>query len=72
MNKAGPWRACITFFDLALAHESLESYYRLNHKLMISFKLSLESLEDMMPFEREVYVALIIEEIEKKKQDAIT
>lgn len=40
---------------------------------MTDFRMSLETLEDMMPFEREVYVALILEEIEKKKsKDGIT
>lgn len=33
--------------------------------------MDLTSVEEMMPFERDVYVALIIEAIEKKKSDAI-
>lgn len=48
-----------------MVHESLESYYRLNMKLFKDFHLSIESLENMIPFEREVYVALIIESQEK-------
>lgn len=72
MNKAGHWRACITFFDLVLIHESLENYYRLNMKLIVDFQMDMQSVENMMPFERDVYVALIIENLEKKKSDAIT
>lgn len=34
--------------------------------------MDLVSVEEMMPFERDVYVALIIEALEKKKSDAIT
>ena len=54
-------------------HESLENHYRLNTKLILDFSFSIETLEDMMPFEREVYVALIVETQEKKKnQNGIT
>lgn len=48
-----------------MVHESLESYYRLNMKLFKDFGLSIDSIEEMFPFEREVYVALIIEAQEK-------
>jgi len=37
-------------------------------KLILNYSMSLESIEEMIPFEREVYVALILEELEKKKQ----
>lgn len=34
--------------------------------------MDLVSVEEMMPFERDVYVALIIEALEKKKSDGLT
>jgi len=34
--------------------------------------MDLVSVEEMMPFERDVYVALIIESLEKKKSDGTT
>jgi hypothetical protein len=40
---------------------------------MSEFNMSLDVIEDMMPFEREVYFALIVESVEKKKNnDGIT
>jgi hypothetical protein len=39
-------------------------------KLFSDFNLSLYEIETMMPFERDLYVTLIIEEIEKRKQNA--
>ena len=69
-HKAGHWRACITFFDLALIHDSLENHYRLTMKLALDFKMPISEVEDMMPFEREVYVALINEKIEREKDAA--
>jgi hypothetical protein len=58
------------FFVLGMTHESLENYYRLNTKLSLKFGYDFETLEEMFPFEREIYYALIIEELEKKAKDA--
>lgn len=41
-------------------------------KLITDFGFSLDDIEYMIPFEREVYVALIRADLEKKKQDAAT
>ena len=54
-----------------MAHMNLESYFRLNFALMQYHKYSLTEIENMMPWERDVYVALlqnlIAEEEEKAK-----
>jgi hypothetical protein len=47
-----------------MAHESLESYYKTNFSLMQHHKYSLTELENMMPWEREIYVALLQQYIE--------
>ena len=60
----------MAFFVLAMINESIENYYRLNTKLMMRFGMDFETLESMFPFERDVYYHLILEELEKKKQDA--
>jgi len=60
----------MTFFVLGMINESIENYYRLNNKLMMRFGLDFDTLENMFPFERDVYYHLIIEELEKRKQDA--
>lgn len=39
-------------------------------KLALDFKMPISEVEDMMPFEREVYVALINEKIEREKDAA--
>lgn len=36
-------------------------------RLITDFGFSLEQLDSMIPFEREIYVALIKEDLEKKK-----
>jgi hypothetical protein len=43
-------------------------YYRVNFILMQEHKYSLNELEHMMPWERDVYVGLLMRYIEKKTQ----
>ena len=47
-----------------MAHESLESYFKTNFALMQHHKYSLTELENMMPWEREIYVTLLSQYIE--------
>jgi len=52
-----------------MAHESLESYYKTNFALVQHHKWSLSELEDMIPWEKDIYVTLLkmwIEEEEEK------
>ena len=49
-----------------MAHESLESYYKVNFALMQHHKYSLTELENMIPWEREVYLSLLKQYIEEE------
>lgn len=54
-----------------MAHETLESYYKTNFSLINHHKYSLTEIENMIPWEREVYIALLnihIEEENKKNR----
>ena len=51
-----------------LSHENLANYYKMNFSLMQYHKYSLGEIENMIPFEREVYVALLIQHLEEEKQ----
>ena len=53
-----------------MAHTSLESYYQTNFALMQHHKYSLTELENMMPWEREVYVGLLQNYIEEENLKA--
>jgi len=46
---------------------SAESYYELNFSLMQYHKYSLTEIENMMPFERDIYVALLKNYLESEK-----
>jgi|TARA_B100001093_G_scaffold460338_1_gene474073 hypothetical protein len=49
-----------------MSHEDLESYYKINFALMQHHKYSLTELENMMPWEREIYLALLQQYIEEE------
>ena len=55
-----------------MAHTNIESYFRINFALMQHHKYSLTELENMIPWEREIYLTMLIqwlkEEAEKQKQ----
>jgi hypothetical protein len=51
-----------------LCHENLANYYKLNFALMQYHKYSLAEIENMIPFEREVYTAMLIQYLEEEKQ----
>ena len=58
---------------MSIAREDLESYYRINFALMQYHKYSLTELENMMPWERDIYTSLLqqyIEEENLKRQQA--
>jgi hypothetical protein len=49
-----------------MAHEDLASYYKTNFAMMQHHKYSLTELENMIPWEREIYVTLLQNYIEEE------
>ena len=49
-----------------MSHEDLESYYKINFALMQHHKYSLTELENMIPWEREIYLSLLKQYIEEE------
>jgi len=50
-----------------VCHESLEEYYRANFTLKNSHGYSLSELDGMLPWEREVYVNLLLAHLKEEK-----
>ena len=46
----------------------LENYYKLNFALMQYHKYSLSEIENMMPWEKEVYTTFLVQYLEELKQ----
>ena len=53
-----------------MAHIDLESYFKLNFALMQHHKYSLTEIENMMPWEREIYVSLLQQYVEEENLKA--
>jgi len=60
------------FFRITFRHDNLKNHYQTNFSLMQHHKYSLTELESMMPWEKNIYVTLLINfleaEAEKQKQ----
>jgi hypothetical protein len=48
----------------------LENYFKLNFALMQYHKWSLTEIENMIPFERDIYTILLKQHIEEEEQKA--
>jgi len=53
-----------------MSHIGLESYFKLNFALMQHHKYSLTEIENMMPWERDIYVGLLNQHIEEENLKA--
>ena len=73
MSSMRPWsyygiEGNVEFFRLALSHNNLVAYFKVNFALMQHHKYSLTELDNMMPWEREVYVAMLTEHIKEENE----
>ncbi len=58
---------------MALSHNTLKGYYKMVFSLAQHHKYSISEIENLIPFERDVYVNLLLqylEEAEKQKKNA--
>jgi hypothetical protein len=51
-----------------MVHDSLANMYQLNFALMQHHKYSLSELENMIPFERDIYVTLLKNFLEEQEE----
>ena len=50
-----------------MAHNNLENYFILNFAMMQYHKYSLTEIENMMPWERDIYVGLLQAHLEEER-----
>ena len=51
-----------------MAHEDLEAYYTTNFALIQHHKYSLSDIENLIPWERDIYIMLLKNWIEEEEQ----
>lgn len=57
------------FFLIGLSHNDLMNYYNTNFQLMQHHKYSLSEIDSLIPWEKDVYVEMLIHHI-KQEQEA--
>ena len=55
---------------MSVVHDSLEAHIHSNYYLMIHCHMSLETINNMLPWERQVYVGMYIDEQKRKQSEA--
>lgn len=57
---------------MALSHDTLANYYQMNYQLMQNHKYSLSDLENMLPWEREIYVEMLVDDIKEQNKQQMS
>lgn len=55
---------------MSLSHDNLVNYYQVNFQLIQNHNYSLDDVENMMPWEREIYLSMLIDQIKEQKREA--
>ena len=55
------------FFIISLSHTSLHAYYKTNFDLMQHHKYSLSEIDNLIPWEKEVYVGMSVDLIKEEE-----
>ncbi len=53
---------------MSLCHENITSMIKTNSDLFLHFKMTYSELESLMPWEREIYIELIRQHVDKENQ----
>lgn len=54
------------FFRVSFSDNSLKQYYTTNFTLMYHHKMDIETLDRLMPWERELYIGMMIDEVKNE------
>lgn len=54
---------------MILSHNTLANYYQTNFSLMQHHKYSLSDIDNMIPWERDIYVKMLIEYLDKLREE---
>ena len=56
------------FFRIGLSHSSLENYYLSTFAMVQHHKWSLTELEDMLPYERDIYATMLSNWVQEENE----
>ena len=56
------------FFRLSLSSDNLKNYYNTSFSLMHHHKWSITEVENLLPWEREIYLSLLLQTLEEERK----
>jgi hypothetical protein len=56
------------FFRLIFSYDTLGNYYQTNFSLMQHHKYSLTELDNMLPWERQIYIDMLVMHLEEERE----
>jgi hypothetical protein len=62
------YRRTTKFFRITFRYDSLKNYFETNFALMQHHKYNLEDIEHMMPWEKNIYVTLLVNYIKEENE----
>ena len=54
---------------MALSHDNLATYYQTNYQLMQNHNWTLSDIDSMIPWEREIYVTMLVEDLKEQREE---
>lgn len=55
---------------MSLSHDTLVNYYQVNFQLIQNHNYSLAEVENMIPWEREIYLSMLLDQIKEQQKEA--
>jgi|TARA_Y100000385_G_C12911045_1_gene558379 hypothetical protein len=55
---------------VSLSHDTLVNYYQVNFQLIQNHNYSLAEVENMIPWEREIYLSMLLDQIKEQQKEA--
>lgn len=68
LSRNDSFRRNSKFFRIAFSHETLGNYFQTNFALMQHHKYSLTELDNLLPWERQVYIDLLLKHIDEETE----
>ena len=56
------------FFRVSFSHDNLGNFFQTNFALMQHHKYSLNELDNMLPWERDIYVSMLMKYLEEEAE----
>ena len=68
LRRNDPCRRHRKFFRLIFSYDTLGNYYQTNFSLMQHHKYSLTELDNMLPWERQIYIDMLVMHLEEERE----